>query len=101
MGVAPLRHAGFMAESLPWPRSSGPCTPRSAGPRGCVSESRSPTRTSRPRFVISADELEDLEDALAVAQSLLREAASETMWIPHDEVKRRLGLCRQDVDAAT
>lgn len=44
--------------------------------------------------VISADELEDLEDALAVAQSQLREAAGETIWVPHEDVKRRLGLDR-------
>ena len=42
--------------------------------------------------VISADELEDLEDALAVAQSRLREAGGETVWIAHEDVKRRLGL---------
>jgi len=42
--------------------------------------------------VISADELEDLEDALAVAQSRLREAAGETIWVPHEDVKRRLGF---------
>lgn len=44
--------------------------------------------------VISAEELEDLEDALAVAQSRLREASGETVWVAHDEVKRRLGLDR-------
>lgn len=42
--------------------------------------------------LISAMELEDLEDALAVAQARLREAAGETQRIPHDEVRRRLGL---------
>lgn len=44
--------------------------------------------------VISADELEDLEDELAIAQSLLREARGETTWVPHNEVKQRLGLDR-------
>jgi PHD/YefM family antitoxin component YafN of YafNO toxin-antitoxin module len=44
--------------------------------------------------VISADELEDLEDALAVAQSRLREARGETTWVPHEEVRRRLGFDR-------
>jgi prevent-host-death family protein len=44
--------------------------------------------------VMSADELEDLEDALAVAQSRLREAAWETTWIPHEEVRWRLDLDR-------
>ena len=42
--------------------------------------------------VISADELEDLEDALAVAQSRLREARGETTWVPHEEARRRLGF---------
>jgi len=42
--------------------------------------------------VISADELEDLEDALAVAQSRLREARGETTWVAHEEVRRRLGF---------
>ena len=44
--------------------------------------------------VISAAELEDLEDALAVAQSRLRESAGETVWVPHEEVRRRLGFDR-------
>lgn len=44
--------------------------------------------------VISAEELEDLEDALAVAQSRLREADGQTPWVPHEEVKRRLGFDR-------
>jgi hypothetical protein len=30
-----------------------------------------------------------LEDALAVAQSRLREAAGETAWLTHEAVKRR------------
>ena len=42
--------------------------------------------------VIAAEELEDLEDALAVAQSRLREAAGDTAWVAHEEVKRRLGF---------
>ena len=42
--------------------------------------------------VISAEELEDLEDALAVAQSRLREAGGGTSWVPHEDVKRRLGF---------
>jgi prevent-host-death family protein len=44
--------------------------------------------------VISAEELEDLEDALAVAQSRLREANGETAWIPQEEARRRLGFDR-------
>jgi prevent-host-death family protein len=44
--------------------------------------------------VISADELEDLEDALAVAEARLREASGESRRIPHAEVRRRLGLER-------
>ena len=42
--------------------------------------------------VISAEELEDLEDALAVAQSRLREAGGGTTWVPHDDVRHRLGF---------
>jgi len=42
--------------------------------------------------VISAEELEDLEDALAVAQSRLREAHGEMDWIAHEDVKRHLGF---------
>jgi hypothetical protein len=45
-------------------------------------------------IVISAEELEDLEDALAVAQSRLREAGGETDWVGHEDVKRRLALDR-------
>lgn len=41
--------------------------------------------------VISA---EDLEDALAVAQSRLRDVAGETVWVSHEEVKRHLGFDR-------
>jgi hypothetical protein len=44
--------------------------------------------------VISAEELEDLEDALAVAQSRLREADGGTTWVPHEEVGRHLGFDR-------
>jgi PHD/YefM family antitoxin component YafN of YafNO toxin-antitoxin module len=44
--------------------------------------------------VISADELEDLEDALAVAEARLREASGDYRRIPHAEVRRRLGLER-------
>lgn len=43
--------------------------------------------------LISSAELEDLEDALALAESRLREAtraASER--VPHAEVRRRLGM---------
>ena len=47
-----------------------------------------------PAVVISAEELEDLEDALAAAQSRLREVGGETVWVAHDEVKRSLGLDR-------
>lgn len=44
--------------------------------------------------VISADELEDLEDALAVAESRLREAEGHGAWVPQDDVRRRLGFDR-------
>jgi prevent-host-death family protein len=42
--------------------------------------------------VISADELEDLEDALAVAQSRLREADGEQAWVSQADVRHRLGF---------
>ena len=42
--------------------------------------------------VISAEELEDLEDNLAVAQSRLHEAVGGTSWVPHEDVRRRLGF---------
>jgi PHD/YefM family antitoxin component YafN of YafNO toxin-antitoxin module len=45
-------------------------------------------------IVISAEELEDLEDALAVAQSRLRETGGDADWIAHEDVRRRLGLDR-------
>jgi prevent-host-death family protein len=42
--------------------------------------------------LISATELEDLEDALALSQSLLRAATGDSARVPHAEVKTRLGL---------
>lgn len=48
----------------------------------------------RSVIVISAEELEDLEDALAVARSRLREAGGEVDWIGRGQVKRGLGLDR-------
>ena len=42
--------------------------------------------------LISSEELEDLEDALAVAQSRLHEAVGGTSWVPHEDVRRRLGF---------
>lgn len=35
---------------------------------------------------------EELEDAAALADWRAREAASETSYVPHDEVRRRLGF---------
>jgi prevent-host-death family protein len=83
-----------MAESLPLAAVTGPLhslVRRAARTR----ERLTITDHDEPAaVVISADELEDLEDALAVAQSRLREAGGQTTWVPHDEVKRRLGLDR-------
>jgi prevent-host-death family protein len=83
-----------MAESLPLAAVAGPLQSlvrRAARMRERVTI----TDHDEPAaVVISADELEDLEDELAVAQSRLREAAGETTWVPHEEVKRRLGLDR-------
>ena len=47
---------------------------------------------SAAAVLISASELEDLEDALAVAQARLREATGESTLLTHDEVRRRLGF---------
>jgi len=44
--------------------------------------------------LISSEELEDLEDALAVAQSRLLEAGGGMTWVPHEEVRHRLGFDR-------
>lgn len=83
-----------MAESLPLAAVVGPLQSlvrRAARARERVTI----TDQDEPAaVVISADELEDLEDALAVAQSRLREADAGTAWVPHDEVRRRLGLDR-------
>jgi prevent-host-death family protein len=83
-----------MAESLPLASVHGPfqsLVRRAARDRGRITI----TDHDEPAaVVISAEELEDLEDALAVAQSRLREAAGETTWIPHEEVRRRLGFDR-------
>ena len=71
-----------MAGSDPW--SAGPPTAESGSP---VTDHGSPAAV-----LISATELEDLEDALALAQSELRQAAGQTVRIPHDQVRAQLGL---------
>jgi len=48
--------------------------------------------------LISATELEDLEDALALAESQLRRAAGQTVRIPHAQVLAQLGLAAEDVE---
>jgi hypothetical protein len=40
----------------------------------------------------TAEELEDAEDDAALAAWQAREAAGQTVYVPHDEVRRRLGL---------
>jgi prevent-host-death family protein len=42
--------------------------------------------------LISATELEDLEDALALSQSLLRAATGDPARVPHADVKTQLSL---------
>jgi prevent-host-death family protein len=81
-----------MAESLPLAALAGPLQSlvrRAARQRERITI----TDQDQPAaVVISADELEDLEDELAVAQSQLREAAGLTTWESHEDVKRRLGI---------
>jgi hypothetical protein len=40
----------------------------------------------------SAEDLEDAEDEAALAGWKAREATGRTAYVPHDEVRRRLGL---------
>ncbi|RBM21383.1 type II toxin-antitoxin system Phd/YefM family antitoxin [Streptomyces sp. PT12] len=42
--------------------------------------------------LINAQDLADLEDALAVAEYRQRVADGTAVFIPHEEVRRRLGL---------
>jgi prevent-host-death family protein len=42
--------------------------------------------------LMSSTELEDLEDALALAESKLREATGGSQRVPHEQVRARLGL---------
>lgn len=92
--VGPVLHTVVMAESLPLAAVAGPLQSlvrRTARTRERVTI----TDQDEPAaVVISADELEDLEDELAVTHSLLREARGETTWVSHDAVRRRLGLDR-------
>ncbi len=90
--VGGVGHTGTMAETMPLAALGGPIQSlvrRAAGRRERVTliDSGEPTAV-----VISAEELEDLEDALAVAQSRLREAGGEAVWISHEDVRRHLGL---------
>ena len=81
-----------MAESIPLAQWFGPCSPwlRAAGHRNGTLIRQ--TEDEAAAVVISAEELEDLEDALAVAEARLREASGRSERIPHTEVRRRLGL---------
>jgi prevent-host-death family protein len=81
-----------MAESLPLASVQGPfqsLVRRAARDREriTISDNDAPAAV-----VISADELEDIEDALAIAEARLREASGESRRIPHDKVRRRLGM---------
>lgn len=44
--------------------------------------------------IISAQELEDLEDQLALAQYQVEKATGQLRTVPHSEVRRRLGMSR-------
>ena len=93
--VSRVRHTGVMAESIPL---AAVVPPLQSLVRHAARNRERITITDQDvpaAVVISADELEDLEDledALAVGQSRLREARGETTWVPHEEVSRRLGL---------
>jgi prevent-host-death family protein len=83
-------HTGRMTESLPLTSVHEPfqsLVRRAARDRERITL----TDHNEPAaVVISADELEDIEDALAVAQSRLRDAAGETAWVRHEDVRSRL-----------
>jgi prevent-host-death family protein len=44
--------------------------------------------------IISAQELADLEDQLALAQYQVEKATGQLRTVPNDEVRRRLGMSR-------
>jgi|SRR3954447_5467481 len=90
--VSRVRHTDVMAESIPL---AAVVPPLQSLVRHAARHRERITITDQDEpaaVVISADELEDLEDALAVAQSRLREARGETTWVAHEEVRRRLGF---------
>jgi PHD/YefM family antitoxin component YafN of YafNO toxin-antitoxin module len=92
--VGAVVHTGAMAESMPLAAVVAPfqsLVRRAARQRERITIV-DPDEPSA--VVISAEELEDLEDALAVAQSRLRETDGETVWVAHEEVKQRLGFDR-------
>src|SRR3954453_14015592 len=94
LSVGRVRHTGVMAESIPLAAvvpSLQSLVRRAARNRGRITI----TDQDEPSAVlISVDELEDLEDALVVAEARLREASGDSRRIPHAEVRRRLGLER-------
>ena len=92
--VCRVRHTGDMAESIPL---AAVVPPLQSLVRHAARHRERITITDQDEpaaVVISADELEDLEDALAVAEARLREASGGSRRIPHAEVRRRLGLER-------
>src|SRR4051812_9218889 len=94
LSVGCVRHTDGMPESIPLAAVVAPL--QSLVRRAARNRERSTiTDHDDPSaVVISAEDLEDLEDALAVAQSRLREAGGETTWISREEVRRRLGFDR-------
>lgn len=85
-------HTPVMAESLPMTVARGrfgSLVRRAAHGRERITIT---DHGSPAAVLISATELEDLEDALALAQSTLRQAAGQTVRIPHEQVRAHLGL---------
>jgi PHD/YefM family antitoxin component YafN of YafNO toxin-antitoxin module len=90
--VGRVRHTGDLAESIPL---AAVVPPLQSLVRHAARNRERITITDQHQpaaVVISADELEDLEDALAIAEARLREASGDSRRIPHAEVRRRLGL---------
>ncbi len=91
-GVGRGRHTGDMAESI---SLAAVVPPLQSLVRHAARNRERITITDQGEpaaVVISADELEDLEDTLAVAEARLREDSADSRRIPHAEVRRRLGL---------
>lgn len=92
--VGRVRHTVDMAESIPL---GAVVPPLQSLVRHAARNRERITITDQDEpaaVVISAEELEDLEDALAVAEARLREASGNSRRFPQAEVRRCLGLER-------